>query len=326
MTSEDSQPLPPRDEQIFFLVGTTRAGTTLLGLMLDHHPEIAFPGEFELAVDFMPAEDRIPDVEAYADWLTLNRQFRFLGLHVDRALPYPALVRSLLSQMKHRSKSATKPLVGVAVHRHYDRLLRLFPEARFVHIVRDPRDVGVSWLEKGWSGNLWAASREWCALEALWDRVAARIPRERRHELRLEDLLRDPTGVLTGICGFLGVSYDAAMLSYPADTTYEAVDPRQIAKWRTQLAPEDVRLAEAGLDALLEARGYVRSGEPALHVGPLRAPLLRLDDWWNRLLSRIRLFGLGLWLSDQLARVLGLSSWRRRIELRRQAIINQILK
>jgi hypothetical protein len=316
----------PKDEELFFLVGTTRAGTTLLGLMLDHHPQIAFPGEFELAVDFVSSEDRFPDVDAYAEWLGMNRQFRFLQLEADRDLAYPALVRSLLAQMKQRSKGVGKPLVGVAVHRHYDRLLRLFPEARYVHIVRDPRDVGVSWLEKGWSGNLWAASREWCALEALWDRVAARIPPERRHELRLEDLLRDPTRELTGICRALGVTYDPAMLTYPEDTTYEAVDPRQIGKWRTQLERDEVRLAEAGLDGLLEARGYERSGEPARRIGPLHARLLRIDDWWNRLLSRIRLFGLGLWLCDQLARVLGLASWRRRLELRRQAVINQILK
>jgi hypothetical protein len=256
----------------------------------------------------------------------MNRQFRFLDLEVDRSLTYPALVRSLLAQMKGRSQGATRRLVGVAVHRNFDRLHHLFPEARYLHIVRDPRDVGVSWMEKGWAGNMWAASSEWCALESLWDRVAARIPDARRHELRLEDLLRDPRGVLGRICAFLGVPYDEAMLSYPEHSTYEAVDPRQIAKWRKQLSPRAVRLAEAGLDELLERRGYERSGEPALRVGRAHARLLRLDDWWNRLRSRIALFGPRLWLCDQLARLLGLRGWRRSIELRRQAIINQILK
>jgi hypothetical protein len=57
------------------------------------------------------------------------------------------------------------------VHRHYDRLLRLWPEARFIHLVRDPRDVASSCIGMGWAGNVWTGVTRWIEAERLWDEV-----------------------------------------------------------------------------------------------------------------------------------------------------------
>jgi hypothetical protein len=144
-------------QAIFFVVGT-RSGTSLLSLMLRNHPTIAYPGEFEFAVDFMPGPDAHPPLDAYADWLSMDRHYRHHRPRIDPALSYPALVRSFLAQMKHE-QAPDKPLVGTSVHRHFDRLLHLFPGARYVHLVRDPRDVARSWIDFGWEGSGWAAGR-----------------------------------------------------------------------------------------------------------------------------------------------------------------------
>jgi hypothetical protein len=326
MPSGQNADAAPTDENAFFLVGTTRSGTTLLGLMFRGHSEISFPGEFDFAVDFMPGASPWPELESYYDWLSINRLYRFHHPKLDRSLDYPGLVRSFFAQMKVDSGGASRRIAGVAVHRHFDRLHRLFPKARFLHIVRDPRDVGVSWLEKGWAGNLWTASRTWQEIELLWDEVAGRIPADRRLEIRFEDLVAEPRSVLVRVCEFLGLAYEETMLDYPQRSTYEAVDPNQAYKWRGGLSKRELQLAEAPLADVLERRGYERSGHVALEIGALRARILELDDQWSQVRSRVALFGLRNWTLDQLAKVLRSKAWRRRLEIQRQDLVDKTLK
>jgi hypothetical protein len=314
------------DAATFFLVAATRSGTTMLGLMLDHHPDVSFPGEFDFAVDFMPSAAAFPELPAYYDWLSMDRHYRAHRPAIDPALPYPELVRSFLREMKRTAGGEGKRWVGTALHRHFDRLHALWPEARFIHLVRDPRDVIRSWLEFGWSGEAWTAAHAWRDLELLWDQVRARIPSEHVFELRFEDLVGRPRDVLASLCAFLSVPYSDLMLSYPENTTYGTVDPSQIGKWRHALSPRELRLVEGVLGDLLVERGYAPSGLPPLQVGALAGRGLRLRDWALRLRSRLQLFGWRIWLADQLAKLLRLEGWHRRLELRRQAIVNSRLK
>jgi hypothetical protein len=313
------------DASHFFLVGTTRSGTSLLGLMLRNHPQIAFPGEFEFAFDWESETNSFPPLSEFHAYLAMDRHFRHHGLEIDESLAAPELVRSLLAQMKE-SEDGSAPLVGVAVHRHFDRLYRLFPNARYLHLVRDPRDVARSWMEFGWAGNAWMAARTWRELETLWRDVARRIPPERVFELRFKDLVEDPQGKLKEICAFLGIRYAEEMLAYHERSSYGPVDPGQIAKWCTALSANEQRLMEGELGDLLDANGYERCGLPPRVVGPTLAPLLRADDRLRRLRVRLRRFGVRNWVSDKIALALGRKAWHRELELERQAIINASLK
>ena len=73
----------------FFLVGAERSGTTLLRLMLDHHPELAFRNEFEFAVDRVGEDGSFPDVRTYTEHLRLSRTFAMSGFAIDESLDYP---------------------------------------------------------------------------------------------------------------------------------------------------------------------------------------------------------------------------------------------
>jgi hypothetical protein len=294
--------------------------------MLDHHPELCLPGEFELAVDLVSDSGRFPRLDVYREWLALDRHFLGHRLEIDPSLDYPGLVNDFLLQMARAGGGAHKPVVGAVVHRHYDRLCHVWPRARFVHLVRDPRDVCASWLRLGWVGSPFAGAREWQAGEGLWDRLAAGLPPERRHELRFEDLLARPREELERLCRFLRVDFAASMLEYPRDTTYRPLDASQAAKWRRSLSPRAVRLVEAGAGDLLGRRGYAPSGLPPLHVGRLRRGLLALEDRVLRTRSRLRTFGWRLWLEDALARRVGSRAWSRSVRLRMHAIINSQLQ
>ena len=163
-----------------FLVGSERSGTTLLRLMLEHHPQVAWCHDLSFAVEPLGDGAEFPPMDAYLDWLSANRMFRDSGWTARPGLSYRELMDSFLEQER-----GDKPHVGAVVHARYDRLLRIWPEARFLHILRDGRDVARSCIGMGWNGNLWTAAGRWTAAESTWDRLAQQLPGDRRLTVRL---------------------------------------------------------------------------------------------------------------------------------------------
>lgn len=301
----------------YFLVGAERSGTTLLRLMLSHHPDIGWLQEFEYAVDRVGDNGEWPDLSVYLDWLSTHRIFLARRFAVDEGLDYPGLVRSFVSQ---HQESCGKPVVGATVHRHFDRLLHVWPEARFIHIVRDPRDVARSNIRMGWTGNTYTGVQRWVEAERLWDDVAARVGPDRFVEVTQEDLIREPEKELTRLCEFLGVDYDPLMLSYPCDTTYDAPDSNLVEQWRRKASEEDIQLVEARVGDLLTQRGYSPSGLPPLSITPEMIRRLQRQDRWACRQHRLRRYGLGLWVANAVSKRLGPRTWQRRVRLKMNEI------
>src|SRR5262245_58902733 len=137
------------DDVRYFLVGSVRSGTTLLRLMLDHHPEIACSADMSYAIDGLPEGSGWPEMREYLRWLQAHRIFRDDNWWIDPALSYPELMESFL-----RQKKGAKSVVCAVVHHTFSRLLRIWPEARFIHLLRDGRDVAHSCIGMGWYGNM----------------------------------------------------------------------------------------------------------------------------------------------------------------------------
>ena len=122
------------DASPVFLVGATRSGTTLLRLMLNHHPEICNFGEFEYAVKWYVG-DHAPGIQEYRRKLSLDRVFRKHGWAVDDRLDYVGLVRSFLQQAVD---AAHKPIAGATVHSRFDRLTDMLrDDVRFANQIED---------------------------------------------------------------------------------------------------------------------------------------------------------------------------------------------
>lgn len=307
-----------------FLVGPEHAGATVLRLMLDGHPKVAWCSEMQYIVSQLPAKGW-PRVEEFAAWLLEQRVFLDTGLRIDRRLSYPELANSFLRQKLSWGGNG-KAIVGATCHFHFDRLLRIWPDAKFIHLLRDGRDVAQWCVEMGWAGNAWAGAEAWVEAEALWDRLCARVPEDRRLEVRYEDLMRDAVPALTRICRFLGTEYDPALLDYAPHSAYDKPSAGYVEPWRRALSSEEVRLVEARIGPLLTARGYAWSGFPAVAVGPKLERRLRREDRLGRLRFGFRRYGAWLMLSGYIARRLGLKSWNQSIRVRRHAIDQAALK
>jgi hypothetical protein len=299
-----------------FLIGAERSGTTLLRLMLDHHPTIAFLPEFERVVELISDDGRWPPIDELIETLPYLWRFPPYGFEIDRSLDYPTLVDSFLRQKRDR---AGKSIVGATLHRHFDRLLLIWPGARFIHIVRDPRDVAASCIGMGWAGNTWTGVRAWTEVERLWETFRERV-HGRFIEVRYEELVSEPPRVLSQICRFLGVEFDPAMLSYADTTTYDRPDPSLAFQWRRRQSSRSVRLCEARAADMLLARGYDLSGLPVRPPSAMGRAWLGAHDTLARWRFRIRVYGVRLCVADFLARRLGLEPWRRRLHLRMEQI------
>lgn len=306
-----------------FLVGSERSGTTLLRLMLNHHPQLAWCNEFEYVIDLVAPDGKSPELAKYYEWLETHRIFQATKFTINPDLNYPQLVNSFLLQ---KLEQTGKPLIGATVHRHFDRLLHIWSDARFIHIIRDGRDVARSYIDMGWAGNVWAGASGWIEAEQLWQNLSQTIPRERRIDIIYEHLISEPEKILTQICEFIGIPYDSKMLSYPEDSSYEAPNPKFTQQWRRKLSENEIQLVESRMGDMLVERGYDLSGLPSLNVTPSMVQNLKFDDWWGRLKFRVERYGLPLILADNIARRLGLTSWRKKLKLKFNAINTKMLK
>tara|TARA_R110002074_G_scaffold402227_1_gene605088 strand:+ start:11794 stop:12594 length:801 start_codon:yes stop_codon:yes gene_type:complete len=242
----------------YFLVGMERSGTTMLRLMLTHHPDIFFHHEFVYSVEKISPSGHFPEKKDYLAYLELDRIFKSENLNIIDSDSYVEIVGDFLSQLK--KKNNNKPVSGATVHRNFQFLPKIWPHAKYIHMVRDPRDVAFSYVNKGWAGHVWTASDVWLQTEKTWRVFQESIKPCDYCTVHYEDLVRDPRGELQKICGFMGLSYSEDMLLYDKNSTYSAPDLALIGQWKKKNA-NDVRLIESKLKQQMIESGYTVSNE-----------------------------------------------------------------
>lgn len=282
-----------------FLLGSERSGTTLLRLMLDHHPQVAFNLESEYLISQIADDGTLPAMADYRAWLGRDRVFRLSDLTIDTRLEYSDLVQDFLRQRMHRD---LKELIGATIHRGMAKIPRIWPEARYLYLYRDGRDVASSVVGMGWCGNVYVGADWWLAAEREWAALQRSIRKDQWIEVRFEDLVTTPRVELARICAFVGVNYSEAMFDYVFLSRYQAPDETRCAQWRSHLRPVEVRRVEARLAEGLTRRGYPLSDQPQLSIGSLYDRYLRLQSRLGALRFRIRRFGIMLALQDALLR------------------------
>jgi hypothetical protein len=205
------------------IVGVPRSGTTLLRMMLDAHPDVAVPPEtgfLPALADLDPHDDASqsaaeiittshtwPDfaLDAFALRERLERQAPVTP--ADAARPFYQMYAARFGKSRWGEKTPTYSSV-------IDRIATLLPEARFIHIIRDGRDVMVSvrdlWFRPG--DTVEACARDWITRLARTRDLGAGV--QHYLEVRYETLVRDPGPTLEEICRFLDLRFEPEMLSY----------------------------------------------------------------------------------------------------------------
>jgi hypothetical protein len=284
-----------------FVVGCPRSGTTMLQLMLHAHRRIAIPPETRFLLTAYWERRRFGDLgdpanrRRLARWIVDRPETRFADLGLDaeetvrRITVGPGTLGSALGTIfRAYAERFGKPRWGdkrPAYLHNLDVILRLFPDAQIVNVVRDGRACVASLKEMSWhKEDVYGTVARWARSVDDARRASRGLGPDQWHELRYEDLVADPPAVLSAVCGFLGEDYDPAMArpSEVADVavpkfktwhqrTHEPVTTQRVQSWQQRLTPAEIALCEAALGSRLQACGYELSGVPA----PRRGDLLR---------------------------------------------------
>ena len=132
----------------------------------------------------------------------------------------------------------------------FDKLLQLVPEARLVHIYRDPRDVVASYIKQSWapSDPVQAASFYKDIMER-WFAVHRLVPPDSFKEISLEDLVANPKAVLKSICDFWAIEWHEALLT--TDLSHS-----NSGRWKKDFTIQQQKQISAILEKVLFELGY----------------------------------------------------------------------
>lgn len=302
MKPERPSPRPP-----VFIAGALRSGSTLLSLMLARHPSIDCPGEFDYLFDALgedggtAAADRL-DQQGLDAFLREHYGFLMQGLEMAPAESTSARLRAHAARFAVQGK-----LLALCIHRGFLSAHEIFPEARFIHLLRDPRDCARSAIGMGWAGNTYHGLKPWLRAERSWERLRPRLGDHQFIEVRFEQLVADPRRELTRIAEFLGLAFDPRMLDL-SGTTYAPPSVKFADQWRRTMSERDQGLACTGAGELMVRRGYERSGPYTKALTWPAAARLALQDRGFRHRFRIGRFGVRLYLLELLGRLPGLGS------------------
>lgn len=203
-----------------FVVGSGRSGTSLLRSMLNAHPGLHLTHEGSYYLD-QRAEAVAGDGRAWFDRYSASFSFAFLGVPrsavVDRlsGLAAPTRRDAVTAIMAAAAEARGKGRGGDKTPAHVRRLEVIaaeFPDARFVHVVRDPRAVVASLARMPWATSSHGLNSFFCAQQV----IAAGRFRGELLTVRLEDLVTDPEPELRRILAFVRADWDPAVLDHAA--------------------------------------------------------------------------------------------------------------
>lgn len=183
-----------------FILCPVRSGSTLLRMMLDSHSALCAPHELHL----MELSVQVAGTQAQAAIAELGLS----GRELEHWLWDGMLHRVLAASGKQTLVEKTPNHVFM-----WRRIVACWPDARFIFLLRDPAAVCASWhrVRSHWSDAE--------AIESTRKYVTA-LEQARRHltghTVRYEDLTADPERELRGVCAYLGVPWEPAMLEYGA--------------------------------------------------------------------------------------------------------------
>jgi Sulfotransferase family len=281
-----------------FVVGVPRSGTTLLRLMLDSHPELTIPPETHFVPAVIRAVRRGRTADGVAAVITDHRRWTDFGLEPNALRGRIAAVDPLEAGGAIRAffelyaEKQGKPRWGDKTPGYATKMRRIqkaLPEARFIHVIRDGRDVVASRARRAQREPLpvAVAARRWKRRVISTRRRAEDV--EHYMEVRYEDLVANPEGTLQRVCDFVELPFDAAMLGYhehaaerlaeierdlparrgrheleanPRIAAHQrAAEPplaQRAGAWRDEMSPDELAAFEAEAGDLLADLGYPR--------------------------------------------------------------------
>ena len=306
----------------FFVVGAPRTGTTLVRRLLSSHSRIAIPPESLFVAEYLAAE-RVP-FEARRRLLTEEPDLAHWGISLTETELASCKTMADCLAYAHRKYAAArgKDVWGQKTPklvRHVDLLVRHFPKARFLHVVRDGRAVVASLRRSDAHRlNVLYGARRYAQDAALGVDMEARYP-ERTMRVTYEALVAAPAEVLGDVCAFLGVTLEPAMVdASPKPLRLNAMEEAAghhvhvsgpirasfAEKWREELSEREIALVDHFCGDVLRTLGYdandaappastwlaeLKARHLAVSLGKTMREVREREDVWRVARRRVKL-------------------------------------
>lgn len=279
---------------MFFILGRPRSGTTLLRTLFDAHPNVATPIECAFIMNMSQKYSKITNWSR-EDLLSFHedvqKHIKFDTWNID--------IEKMKSDLLHCQGENTFQTVCKVVYYDYVSLfpkeeikwigdknpvyatytplmLRLFPDAKFIHLVRDPRDNIISLKNVDFEGPFTAL------LAYRWQHSARKLHYIKKkhptqfYTIRYEDLVREPERYYREMCDFLSIPYfdhvfdfykkqDEAFRQFKTDklvkyhkSLFSPINTSKVDLWKTQLPDRDIRITEFVGGRWTKLYGYER--------------------------------------------------------------------
>ena len=281
-------------ESPIFILGCERSGTTLLRLMLNQSPVLYIPGESGFLDKLRKQQELYGDfTQPYQRWFFIRDlqtskatsttySFPIFKLTIEEAemalaetapTNYPGAASALFQAA---ARKQGKQYWGDKTPRYIFKiswLAEAFPQAKFIHVIRDGRDVASSLIKAGWVNNFVKAAYYWHEKVEAGISSGKTLDKQRYYELNYEQLVMYPEETLKDLCNWLELEYVPSMLQQNENATNyisgdwhlhemvaKPVDSSRAYAWKQQLSPRQVADFESVAGELLEELGYEVTG------------------------------------------------------------------
>lgn len=270
----------------FFLLGVQRSGTTLLRLLLDAHSDIAIPFESFVLIDFASKIERqynnlaeIDDRRRLVNDLVSSKgisrwrpSVRIDDINLSKCSNYASTIDQIFSAYAEKCGKSVWGDKTPSYITDFHVLNELFPEAQFIHLIRDGRDVALSIARQPWGPTTFLSALKYWKEVVTWSRkMGCMLPSNRYMEVRFEDLVFNPRCAIQRITTFLNLPFEESILSRYQDElgtklpvesrTFHAnlrrpIDTSLALKWTKTLTYVDQALSYEIVGSLFEELRY----------------------------------------------------------------------
>jgi hypothetical protein len=298
-----------------FIVGYGRSGTKLLRSLLNGHSHIAIP---DIETNFLPKW--ISEWESYGDLEEFHNFKKFYLIARREPFFYYQRERGNVINVKDWYKSCLSFDTGSVYEalvkhylpttaiwgdkspnhsRHMSAIKRTFPDAKFVHIVRDVRDCCLS-AKRAWKTNFYRCAQRWQDTLQDISKQICHLGKGNIIEIRYEDLLENTDATLRKICRFLELDFEKSMLELEnsPERIGDAAGKNTVIRGNRNKYLKQLNLRQIEKLERIAVTGLKRYGYPYAYNGnPIRVPqmamlLYKLKDGFNHLVRNYKDKGL----------------------------------
>ena len=219
---------PPNDAP-FFVVGSDRSGTTMFRLMLNAHSRLHIPRESWFLMELMddlPLQGPLSEADLKRAFVTVSTHRRWKdwpATDEDLTQAFESLSGVTLAELIDKifrscGNLEGKPRWGDKTPKYIDEVRRLsvvFPDTKFVHVIRDGRDVCMSLRGFRWQGeSIYSIAEYWRDVIEAGKAAGELLGPDSYMEINYEDIVLNPEASLRRVCKFLGETFEPGMLEF----------------------------------------------------------------------------------------------------------------